>query len=32
MEQTRPTHLVDAGFIYAIFKLSFSKQYKIYCF
>jgi len=25
MEQTTTIHLVDTGFIYAVFKLSFSK-------
>jgi len=28
MDQTSTIHSVDTGFIHAIFKLSFSKQYK----
>ena len=32
MEQTGTIQSVDTGFIYAVFKLSFSKQYKIQCF
>jgi len=29
MDQTCTIHSVDTGFIHAVFKLSFSKQYKI---
>jgi len=29
MDQTSAIHSVDTGSIYAVFKLSFSKQYKI---
>jgi len=29
MEQTSTIHSVDTGFIYVVFKLSFSKQYKM---
>ena len=29
MDQTSTIHSMDTGFIYAVFKLSFSKQYKI---
>jgi len=29
MEQTSTIHSVDTGFIYAVFKLPFSKQYKV---
>ena len=29
MDQTSTTHSVDTGIIYAVFKLSFSKQYEI---
>jgi len=29
MDQTSTIHSVDTGYIHAIFKLSFSKQYKI---
>jgi len=32
MNQTSTIYSVDTGFIYAVFKLSFSKQYKIKCF
>jgi len=32
MEQTDTIHSVDTGFVYAVVKLSFSKQYKIQCF
>jgi len=32
MNQTSTIHSVDTGFIYAVFKLSFSKQYKIFRF
>jgi len=32
MDQTSTFHSVDTGFIYAVLKLSFFKQYKIYCF
>jgi len=32
MEQTSAIHSVDTGLIYAVLKLSFSKQYKIWGF
>ena len=32
MKETRTIHSVDTELIYAALKLSFSKQYKIYCF
>jgi len=32
MDQTSTIHSVDPGFVYAVSKLSFSKQYKIECF
>jgi len=32
MDQTSTIHSVDIGFKYTVFKLSFSKQYKTYCF
>jgi len=32
MKQTNPIHSVDTELIYAALKLSFSKQYKIWCF
>jgi len=32
MDQTSTIFAVDTGFIYAVFKLSFSKQHKIKCF
>jgi len=32
MNQTSTIHSVDTGLIYAVLKLSFSKQYKIWCF
>jgi len=31
MDQTSTIHSVDTGFIYAVFMLLFSKQYKIFC-
>jgi len=32
VDQTSTVDSVHTGFIYAVLKLSFSKQYKIYCF
>jgi len=29
MDQTSAIHSVETGFIYAVFKMSFSKQYKL---
>ena len=32
MKRKRTIQTVDTGLIYAVLKLSFSKQYKIWCF
>jgi len=32
MDQASTIHSVDTGLIYAVFKFSFSKQYKVKCF